>query len=521
MKEKIMVFDTTLRDGLQPVQKNIFANERLAIARNLADMGVDVIEAGFPYSSAANARAVRLISEELGTEEGPIIAGLSRANQVDIQANAKALEKAKNPRIHTFIATSDIHILKKYERSREWVIDKTIESVRFARKFVDDIQFSLEDFGRSDINYAIEVSRHAIDEGATIINLPDTVGYLQPEEYAEKVGAVIGKLRSEGYDAIFSVHTHNDLGLATANTLAGLKAGARQAEVTVNGIGERAGNSALEELVGILNTRGPKDNQGHMLYTDIDSRYIGSISKHISGLTGMLVQPNKAIVGKNAFAHSSGIHVHGFLKNKETYEIMEAKDYGMESYIGQTAQSGKAGHKEKFNRIGVQFHSEEEFQKASQRYTEIADRLRFTDDADFILAATGENSVPQKYRLNNYHPVVESTNGPVVGVALKLYEDDYLHKGFEEGNGPIDAAVLTIKGFIGRDYMIKDFHVSSTEKGSASGAGAQTVATKNGWEVTGHANSTDIVKCAIESYIDACNRLRYIEDYFAETKQKF
>ena len=515
--ENVLIFDTTLRDGLQPVERNIFPYERLDIARNLAAMGVDIIEAGFPCSSAGNSRSVELIAQEVGTKDGPVIAGLSRANVSDIQAAAKAVEEAYKPRIHTFIATSDIHIEHKFGKDRDWVIEQTDRSVREARKYVDDVQFSLEDFGRSDPDFSYQVVRQAIAAGAGTINLPDTVGYMMPEEYGSRIRDIIERARGDGYDAVFAVHTHNDLGLATANTLAGLQAGARQAEVAVNGIGERAGNSSLEEIVAVLRTRPIDDRDGVRLDTEVDTSYMGQVSSQVASYTDMQVQPNKAVIGKNAFAHSSGIHQHGFLRERETYEIMKPEDYGMSSYVGQSAQSGRAGHKDRFDRIGVAFDSEEDFHAASARYTDIADSVRKTDDADFIRAVTGDEEVPVHYQLATYHPVIESSSGEesLVGVVVKLYEGDTMHKAFEEGNGQVDAAVTAIKGIIGREYTIQDFHVGAGGAGSDASGGAEVVVTKNGWEVTGHGQSTDIVKSGIQAYIDGCNRLRYIDEYFA------
>ena len=372
-KEKVFIFDTTLRDGEQSPGATMNIQEKLEVARQLAKLGVNIIEAGFPYSSPGDFEAVKLISTEV---QGPVICGLSRARKEDIEKAAQALEPAKKKRIHTFIATSDIHMEYKLKMPRDKVLKTAVEMVAYAKKFTDDVEFSPEDAGRSDPKFLYEILQATIDAGATTVNIPDTVGYTVPHEFGGLIKGIKENVPNIN-KAIISVHCHNDLGLAVANSLSAALNGARQIECTINGIGERAGNCSLEEIVMILKTRPMLG-----LYTDIDSTQIYRASRLVSNVTNMFVQPNKAIVGANAFSHESGIHQDGFLKYKRTYEIMNPEDVGLlTSKLPLGPRSGRHALKERLGELGYHL-TEEELNKAFERFKEVADKKKRVEDRD-------------------------------------------------------------------------------------------------------------------------------------------
>ena len=359
IKDKVFIFDTTLRDGEQSPGATLNIQEKLEVAKQLAKLGVDIIEAGFPFSSPGDFESVRLISKEV---EGPVICGLARAKKEDIEKAASALELAKKRRIHTFIATSDIHMEHKLKMSRDKVLKTAVEMVSYAKSFTNDIEFSPEDAGRSDPKFLFEILQAVIEAGATTVNIPDTVGYTVPSEFGNLIKSITENVPNID-KAVISVHCHNDLGLAVANSLSAIINGARQVECTINGIGERAGNCSLEELVMILKTR-PTLN----LYTNINTTQIYRTSRLVSTLTNMLVQPNKAIVGANAFAHESGIHQDGFLKFKKTYEIMNPEDVGLlTSKLPLGPRSGRHALKERLIELGYHL-TEEQLEKAFIRF---------------------------------------------------------------------------------------------------------------------------------------------------------
>ncbi|MGM5488275.1 MAG: 2-isopropylmalate synthase [Nanobdellota archaeon] len=503
--EKVQIFDTTLRDGLQACQLNVFPYERLEIAKDLVELGVDVIEAGFATSSPGNYRTVKLIAKELGTNA--TICSLAKTDHKDIEDAARALEPAGHKRIHTFIATSDIHIEHKLRSTREAVLEKTVSAVEKAKQYTDDVEFSLEDFGRTDPTYAILIANAAIQAGATTINLPDTVGYLQPDQYFTMIRNIIDNCPP----AIFSVHTHNDLGNATANTIAGLRAGARQAEVAMNNIGERAGNAALEEVVANLATCDIRDHNGIPLYTDINTVHTKTTSRNVERTTKLPVQATKPIVGANAFAHSSGIHQSGMLRNTQTYEIMKPEEWGVEGKIGHNAQSGRAGTREHYKKMGITL-SDGELAQTTERLKTIADEVRYIDDADFI-RALHTDEITDKYKLV-FHQTIRQPD--CIGTVVKLQVDNEIKTEYAEGNGPVDAAVKAIKQIIHKDYTINDFAVIAEGGGSDAPGGSRAIVSKNGWEVFGHGDSTDIDASGIKAYIEGCNRLNYIEEYFSK-----
>lgn len=372
-KDKVYIFDTTLRDGEQVPGCQLNTQEKVQVARALEALGVDIIEAGFPISSPGDFNSVVEISKAVSE---PIICALSRANRKDIKAAGDALAFAKRKRIHTGIGSSDIHIQKKLRMTREQVLDLSVDAVKYARSFVDDVEFYAEDAGRADIDFLVRMVETVIDAGATVVNIPDTTGYTLPWQFGERIRTVMNRVPNID-KAIISVHCHNDLGLATANSISGLKNGARQVEVTINGIGERAGNTSLEEVAMIL-----KSHNGMGLHTNIQSEKIYSTSRLVSSMMKMPVQPNKAIVGRNAFAHSSGIHQDGVLKHRENYEIIDPAEVGVEaSEIILTARSGRAALKHRLELLGY-LYKKEDLNKIYQKFLEMADRLKQIEDED-------------------------------------------------------------------------------------------------------------------------------------------
>jgi 2-isopropylmalate synthase len=395
MESYVRIFDTTLRDGEQSPGATMTSAEKLEVARELACMGVDIMEAGFPAASPDDLEAVRRIADEVGNptdgSRPPIICGLARASRNDIDKAWEAVHPAARPRIHTFIATSDIHLQYKLKMTREQVMQRVIEMVRYARSLCEDVEFSPEDASRSDPDFLYEVLAAAIKEGATTLNIPDTVGYSTPEEYGNLIAGIIQN--TPGIDqCIVSVHCHDDLGLATANTLAGILAGARQAEVTINGIGERAGNTSLEEVVMALHTRSPKYN----LQTGIDTTQIMRLSRLVSNYTGIVVQPNKAIVGANAFAHEAGIHQDGMLKHHLTYEIMQPEMVGVaQSRLVLGKHSGRHALKARLHDLGYNL-DEADLDQVFERFKRLADRKKTITDADLEALVSTEQYQPRE-----------------------------------------------------------------------------------------------------------------------------
>ena len=392
--EQVRIFDTTLRDGEQSPGATMTSIEKLEVARALSRLGVDVIEAGFPAASPDDLNAVRRIAEEIGTaetpdrEQPPIICGLARAHEGDIDAAWKAVKLAARPRIHTFLATSEIHMKHKLRMDPEEVIDSVIEMVKYACSLCDDVEFSPEDAGRSDPEFLHVVLQEAVKAGATTLNIPDTVGYTTPAEFGSLIAGIVENVEADG-DLIISVHCHDDLGLATANTLAGIQAGARQAEVTINGIGERAGNTSLEEVVMALRTR----RSSYELETKIDTTQISRISKLVSNYTGIMVPPNKAVVGANAFAHEAGIHQDGMLKNELTYEIMRPETVGLsQSLLVLGKHSGRHAFKVRLSELGYEL-DDEELARAFRRFKALADKKKVITDAD-LQALVADGALP-------------------------------------------------------------------------------------------------------------------------------
>ncbi len=504
MTPKIIIFDTTLRDGEQASGFHLLKEEKLVIAKQLAKLGVDVIEAGFAASSPGDFESINEIARVVGTKDGPVICALARAVESDIDSAGKTLEPAYKKRIHTFIATSDIHIEGKFKKSREWVIETAVNAIKKALTYTNDVEFSCEDFGRSDLEYTIEVVCAAIKAGAKTINLPDTVGWLTPSECYEKVRYVIENVRSKGLDAVFSVHNHNDFGMATATTIEAIRAGARQAEVTINGIGERAGNTSLEEIAAILKTK-------KLGECNIRTEFIGETSKIVSKLTGVYPQPNKAIVGKNAFAHEAGIHQDGVIKEKSTYETMDPADFGVESVLTFGPRSGRNALKEKYKKLGIDFN-QDEFENVAKKFKEIADLKKEIDDCDLIMAVNKDYDEPEYYQFVSYStiPIKDGFIGVVEIIINKEKKREY-----SEGDGQIDCLIKAVrKAISGEDIILKEFNSKSIGTGSNSYANTRITVEKNSWEAKGISIETDVVRSAILAFINGANRIKYIEDYF-------
>ena len=500
-KDKVFIFDTTLRDGEQSPGATMNVLEKLEVARQLAKLGVDIIEAGFPYSSPGDFEAVKLISKEV---RGPVICGLARARKEDIDKAAEALEGAKKKRIHTFIATSDIHMEHKLKMPRDKVLKTAVEMVSYAKSFTDNIEFSPEDAGRSDPKFLYEILQATIEAGATIVNIPDTVGYTVPSEF----GALIKGIKENVPNinkAIISVHCHNDLGLAVANSLSAVINGARQVECTINGIGERAGNCSLEEIVMILKTR---PNLG--FYTDIDSTQIYRSSRLVSNLTNMLVQPNKAIVGANAFSHESGIHQDGFLKYKRTYEIMNPEDVGLlTSKLPLGPRSGRHALNERLQELGYHL-TEEELNKAFERFKEIADKKKRVEDRDLESIVRDEKRTSETtsyYELENLQ-IACGTGLPTASACLHRTSDNAILKDSALGTGPVDAIYKAINKIVKVQNELIEFSVQSVTEGiDALGEVTIRIKHKDGAIYNGHAANTDITLASGKAYLNALNKL--------------
>ncbi|HEY9728538.1 MAG TPA: 2-isopropylmalate synthase [Chroococcales cyanobacterium] len=511
--DRIIIFDTTLRDGEQCPGATLNVDEKLVIARQLARLGVDVIEAGFPYASPGDFEAVQKIAQVVGVESGPTICGLARATRQDIQAAANALKPAAKARIHTFIATSDIHLEYKLKKTRQEVIAIAQEMVAYAKSFVDDVEFSPEDAGRSDPEFLYEVLEQAIAAGATTINIPDTVGYTTPSEFGSLIRGI--KENVPNIDqAIISVHGHNDLGLAVANFLEAVKNGARQLECTINGIGERAGNAALEELVMALHVRRQYFNpflgrppESEESLTNIDTHQIYKTSRLVSNLTGMLVQPNKAIVGANAFAHESGIHQDGVLKNKRTYEIMDAQSIGLtDNQIVLGKHSGRNAFRTRLKELGFEL-TEIELNKAFLRFKDVADKKKEISDWDLEALVNDEiRQAPDLFQLELVQVSCGDRARPTATVTLRTPEGEELTDA-AIGTGPVDAVYKAINRVVNVPNELIEFSVQSVTKG-IDALGEVTIRLRHNQRVfTGQAASTDIIVASAQAYVNALNRL--------------
>lgn len=497
MTDRLFIFDTTLRDGEQVPGCQLNTVEKIQVAKQLEQLGVDVIEAGFPISSPGDFNSVIEISKAV---TWPVICALTRAVEKDIDVAAESLKYAKHKRIHTGIGTSDSHIKYKFQSNREEILERAVAAVKYAKRYVDDVEFYAEDAGRTDNEYLARVVEAVIKAGATVVNIPDTTGYCLPEEYGNKIKYLMEHV--DGIDkAIISTHCHNDLGLATANTLSGILNGARQVEVTINGIGERAGNTSLEEIAMILKCH--KLN----IETNINTTKIYPTSRMVSSLMNMPVQPNKAIVGRNAFAHSSGIHQDGVLKNVSTYEIMNPKDVGLDdNSIVLTARSGRAALKYRLSVLGVEVGDEAKVDKIYQKFLKLADQKKEVNDDDILMLAGADIAETRAVKLD----FLQVTTGMGVRSVASIGLDISGQK-FEEastGNGPVDAAICALKKIIQKHMTLKEFTIQAISKGSDDVGKVHMQVEYNGHIYYGFGANTDIVTASVEAYIDCINKFK-------------
>jgi 2-isopropylmalate synthase len=499
-KRRVYIFDTTLRDGEQSPGASMSPHDKLVFAKQLAFLGVDIIEAGFPVSSPAQFEGVKVISEEV---EGPTIAALARAVEKDIKSAYDALKSAKKKRIHTFIATSPIHMEYKLRKKPDEVLKMAVEAVKYARSLVDDVEFSAEDATRSDRSFLKEIFIAVIEAGATTINIPDTVGYTTPFEFynlVKEIKEVVGDR------ALISVHCHNDLGLAVANSLSALLAGADQVEVSVNGIGERAGNASLEEVVMSIIIR----NDIYPFEVGINTKEIYRTSKLLRSITGLPIAYNKPIVGRNVFAHESGIHQDGVLKYRETYEIMKPEMIGRSSseiILGR--HSGRHALKVKLNELGIKYSSEEEFEKMYEKFLELADKKKNVYEEDLIALFLGEsNEEIEFFTLKSVQIMSGDKTIPTATVVLRRGKKEYVESA--TGNGPVDAVFKAIDRIVAlKNIRLEDFSITAVTSGKdAIGEVSLSVHT-DGSSYSGHGTDTDIIVASTKAYLNAINKVIY------------
>ncbi|MCC8109968.1 MAG: 2-isopropylmalate synthase [Planctomycetes bacterium] len=502
--DTVRIFDTTLRDGEQAARINLNVAEKLQIAKQLAAMGVDIIEAGFSAASPGDFECVRSIAREV---TGSTITALARTKESDIKAAADSLKDAARSRIHVFIATSPIHMEYKLKMTKEQVMDAVKTSVPLARSLAGEVEFSAEDASRSDISFLIEIFKAAIAAGATTINIPDTVGYAVPEEFGAFVGNII-KGVGAGPEVIYSVHCHNDLGLAVANSLSAVKNGARQVEGAINGLGERGGNAALEEVVMAIKTR----QDFYRCGVTLDTTKLVTTSRLVSRLTGVPVNPNKPIVGANAFAHESGIHQHGVLANRETYEIMRAEDVGAEAAVMVLGKhSGRHAFQDRLTQLGYTLEKDD-LNNAFAAFKKLCDEKKEVSDGDIeaLVVEIISTAPERRYTLGSYEIECGTAiiGGPTARVVLKT-ADDKEHCDAAVGNGPIDAAYIAMQRITNLNLILENFQIGATSHSSDSVGEAQVTVRHpgTGLAASGRGISTDTVRAAIMAYVSAVNNL--------------
>jgi len=494
--EKLFIFDTTLRDGEQVPGCQLNTIEKIEVAKALEALGVDVIEAGFPVSSPGDFNSVVEISKAV---TWPTICALTRAVEKDIEVAAEALKYAKKKRIHTGIGTSEYHIRHKFKSNQEEVLERAIACVKYAKRFVEDVEFYAEDAGRTDNAYLARVVQAVINAGATVVNIPDTTGYCLPTEYGDKIKYLIDNVDMKG--AILSTHCHQDLGMATANSIMGVLNGARQVEVTINGIGERAGNTSLEEVVMAI-----KSHKELKIETNINTQKIYPTSRLVSSLMNMPVQPNKAIVGRNAFAHSSGIHQDGVLKHLSTYEIIDPKDVGIDdSSIVLTARSGRAALKNRLNLLGIEVN-DDELAEIYERFLNLADKKKDITDEDVMILAGKETDTEKMHRIKLDYLQVTSGIGIrcIANVGLDIAGEKF--EASSTGNGPVDASIKAIKQIIRRQTTIQEFLIQAINKGSDDTGKVHMQIEYEGQIYYGFSANTDIIAASAEAYVNAINK---------------
>jgi 2-isopropylmalate synthase len=505
--DKVIVFDTTLRDGEQAAGTRLGSRDKLTLARQLARLKVDIIEAGYPNSSPEDFDAVKRISQEV---EGPTICALSRAVAADIEACGKALAKGKRVRIHTGTGVSDIHIMGKFQDDRygktlaekkSKMVRMSADAVRRARNYTNDVQFYAEDAGRADPPYLFEVLEAAIDAGATTVNIPDTTGYTVPEQF----GGLIRGIRDHVPNirkAVISVHCHDDLGLAVANSLAGILNGARQIEGTLNGVGERAGNAALEEVVMGLRTR----QDYYRVATGIDTREFYRTSRMVADMLGIMVPPNKAVIGPNAFSHSSGIHVDGFLKNRETYEIMRPEDVGFaESRVVLTARTGRAGLRDRLHKLGYALDPRD-LDLAYQRFLALADKKLEVFDEDLVALVHNELR-PEDIAFNLEYLHIYSGTSAIPTATVRIRVKGEVRQGAAIGNGPVDAVYKAITAVTGTSARLMRYDIRAVTSGTEAMGEVNVQLEVGGRRVVGRGASTDVIEASAKAYVDGLNRL--------------
>lgn len=497
MSDKLIIFDTTLRDGEQVPGCQLNTVEKIQVAKQLELLGVDVIEAGFPVSSPGDFHSVIEISKAV---TWPTICALTRAVQKDIDVAAEALQYAKHKRIHTGIGTSDAHIRYKFKSTREEIIERAVAAVKYARRYVDEVEFYAEDAGRTDNEYLARVVEAVIKAGATVVNIPDTTGYCLPSEYGAKIRYLMEHVDGI-HRAILSTHCHNDLGMATANTMAGILNGARQVEVTINGIGERAGNTSLEEIAMIVKCRHDIEVE-----TNINTQKIYATSRLVSSLMNMPVQPNKAIVGRNAFAHSSGIHQDGVLKNVQTYEIINPREVGVDdNSIVLTARSGRAALKNRLEILGIKMDPEK-MDKVYEDFLKLADKKKDINDDDVLLLAGADRSLNHRIKLE----YLQVTSGvgvrSVASIGLSISGEKF--EASASGNGPVDAAIKALKKIIDRQMVLKEFTIQAISKGSDDMGKVHMQVEYDNRIYYGFGANTDIIAASVEAYIDCINKFK-------------
>ncbi len=500
---KIRIFDTTLRDGEQSPGASMNVEEKLHVARQLARLKIDVIEAGFPVASQGDFEAVNRIAREI---KGVTVAGLARAKEIDIERAGEAVKPADSPRIHTFIATSDIHLKFKLRISREEALNAAVKAVRFARKFTDDVEFSAEDATRSDWDFLCRVTEEVIKAGATTVNIPDTVGYAIPQEFGELITHLMNNVPNIDR-AVISVHCHNDLGLAVANSLTAIMMGAGQVECTINGIGERAGNAAMEEIVMALKTR-PNYFEAD---TAIVTEEFYKTSRLVSKITGMVVQPNKAIVGANAFAHESGIHQDGFLKERSTYEIMKPEDVGIpQSKLILGKHSGRHAFKERLKELGYEL-SDEELNTAFERFKHLCDQKKYIFDEDIEALVSEEvKKAPEVFRLLDIKVQSGTDTVPTSRIRLLVRGEE---KEIEEtGDGPVDATYRAITRGTGTLSHLEKFEIKSITGGTDALGEVVVTLEEDGNTVRGYGSDTDIIVASAKAFLNALNKIEALKE---------
>jgi 2-isopropylmalate synthase len=498
--DKLIIFDTTLRDGEQSPGASMTKEEKIRIAKVLERMKVDIIEAGFPIASPGDFEAVKAVADSI---KDSTICGLARALDNDIDRAGEALKGANSSRVHTFIATSPIHMEKKLRMAPDQVVEQAIAAVKRARQYTDNVEFSPEDAGRSELDFLCRIIEKVIDAGARTINIPDTVGYNIPHQFGTLLKNLIERIPNSD-KAVFSVHCHNDLGLAVANSLSAVLNGARQVECTINGLGERAGNASLEEVVMAIRTRQDIFNCD----TGLDTTQIVPASRLVSGITGFPVQPNKAIVGANAFAHESGIHQDGVLKNRETYEIMLAEDVGWsENHIILGKHSGRNALKSRLKDLGIEFKSEESLNKAFAKFKELADKKHeiFDEDLQALVSETTSSYRDDHIKLVSLKVCSETGETPNASITLTINGEELSAEA--EGSGPVDAAFKAIESIVNSEAKLKLYSVNNITSGTDAQGDVTVRLEKEGKIVNGQGADTDIVIASARSYINALIKL--------------